>query len=142
MKNHVEIQVRVPNQTRYLSLIGRIGELVAQELDRFPGDREALGHHLNVVLTEAMANAIRHANQDDPDKEVYVSISISQAELVICVYDSGRGFDLDAVPTPCFAADQVDEKGRGLFIIRSLMDSVVYRNANGGYVLEMKKTLS
>ena len=53
MKNHIDIQITVPNQTRYLGLIGRIGENITRELDSFPGDRETLGHHINVVLTEA-----------------------------------------------------------------------------------------
>ncbi|BCS53497.1 ATP-binding protein [Geobacter sp. SVR] len=139
MKNEIEIQIKVPNQTRYLSLIGRIGEIVARELDRFTGDREAFAHHLNLVLTEAMVNAIKHANANDPDKEVHVRIIISTLELVIRVYDSGQGFDLDTIPNPCEETDPLEEKGRGLFIIRSLMDSVVYKNLNGGNVLEMKK---
>jgi len=59
---------------------------------------------------------------------------------VIRVYDNGQGFDLDLVP--CSGCpDPLNEKGRGIYIIRSLMDSVVYKKANGGNVLEMKKAL-
>ena len=97
MKNNIDIQISVPNQTRYLSLVGRIGEQMAHELESFPGDRDALGHHLNVVLTEALVNAIKHANTADPDNEVQIRINISDRELIIRVYDSGRGFDLDVV---------------------------------------------
>jgi serine/threonine-protein kinase RsbW len=140
MKNHIDIQITVPNQTRYLGLVGRIGENVTRELDRFPGDRDTLGQHINVVLTEALVNAIKHANTTDPDKEVLIRINICEKELVIRVYDDGQGFDLDLVPcNDC--PDPLNEKGRGIFIIRSLMDSVVYKKANGGNVLEMKKTL-
>jgi serine/threonine-protein kinase RsbW len=140
MKNHIDIKITVPNQTRYLSLIGRIGENMAHELNSFPGDRETLGHHLNVVLTEALVNAIKHANATDPDKEVQIRINVCDKELVIRVYDDGLGFDLDLVPgNGC--PDPLTEKGRGIYIIRSLMDSVVYKKANGGNVLEMKKAL-
>lgn len=141
MKNEIEIQIRVPNQTRYLSLIGSIGENMARELCRLPGDRESFAHNLNVVLTEAMVNAIKHANAADPDKEVQICISISDKELEIRVYDNGQGFDLNSIPNPSFDTDCLEEKGRGIFIIRALMDSVVYRKANGGNVLEMKKVL-
>jgi len=140
MKNHIDIQITVPNQTRYLGLIGRIGENMARELDSFPGDRETLGHHLNVVLTEALVNAIKHANATDPDKDVQIRINVCDKELVIRVYDNGQGFDLDLVPVNG-CSDPLNEKGRGIFIIRSLMDSVVYKKANGGNVLEMKKAL-
>jgi serine/threonine-protein kinase RsbW len=140
MKNQIDIQISVPNQTRYLSLVGRIGENMARELDSFPGDRETLGHHLNLVLTEALVNAIKHANVADPDKEVQIRINVSDGELVIRVYDNGQGFDLDMIPcNDC--PDPLNEKGRGIFIIRSLMDSVVYKKANGGNVLEIKKAL-
>lgn len=141
MKNKIDIDIKVPNQTRYLCLIGRIGEDMARELDNFQGDREALAHHLNVVLTEAMVNAIKHANAADPDKEVEIRISISDNELSIKVYDSGQGFDITAVPDPCFDPAKLDDKGRGIYIIRSLMDSVKYRKIKGGNVLEMKKAL-
>jgi serine/threonine-protein kinase RsbW len=140
MKNQIDIQITVPNQTRYLSLIGKIGENMARELDSFHGDRETLGHHLNLVLTEALVNAIKHANVADPDKEVQIRINVSDGELVIRVYDNGQGFDLDMIPcNDC--PDPLNEKGRGIFIIRSLMDSVVYKKANGGNVLEIKKAL-
>lgn len=141
MKNAIDIEIVVPNQTRYLGMIGKIGENMVQELDRFKGDREALAHHLNVVLTEAMVNAIKHANAADPTKEIQIRISVSDKEICIKVYDSGQGFDLASVPDPSFEADQLGEKGRGIFIIRSLMDFVEYKKTNGGNVLEMKKTL-
>jgi serine/threonine-protein kinase RsbW len=140
MKNHIDIQITVPNQTRYLGLIGRIGENMARELDVCPGDRETLGHHLNVVLTEALVNAIKHAKTIDPDNEVQIRINVCDNELVIRVYDNGQGFDLDLVPANG-CPDPLNERGRGIFIIRSLMDSVVYKKANGGNVLEMKKAL-
>lgn len=141
MKNEIEINIRVPNQTRYLSLIGRIGEYMAREACRLPDDRESLAFNMNVVLTEAMTNAIKHANAADPNKEVQICIRISKDELDIMVYDSGQGFDLNAIPWPKFDSDCLDEAGRGIFIIRSLMDSVVYEKADGGNVLRMKKGL-
>ena len=141
MKNLIDIEIAVPNQTRYLSLIGKIGENTAQALDRFKGDREALAHHLNLVLTEAMANAIKHANVTDPDKGLHIRINISDNVLAIRVYDCGQGFDLNAVTCPDFESEPLAERGRGIFIIRSLMDSVKYKKTKSGNVLEMKKTL-
>lgn len=140
MKNDIDIEITVPNQTRYLSLIGRIGEDMAHELRQFSGDRDALGQHLNAVLTEALVNAIKHANAADPDTEVRIQIHVSSTEMMIRVFDSGKGFDLNSV-SACGCPDPLNEAGRGIFIIRSLMDSVEYRRANGGNVLEMKKAL-
>jgi len=141
MKNEIEILIKVPNQTRYLSLIGSIGENMAREMCRLPDDKEAFANNLNVVLTEAMVNAIKHANAADPEEEVQIRISVSESELIIRVYDNGQGFDLNSIPSPSFDTNKLEEKGRGIFIIKTLMDSVEYRKANGGNVLEMKKAL-
>jgi serine/threonine-protein kinase RsbW len=139
MKENLEVDIRVPNQTRYLSLIGKIGEDVARTLKRYKGDREELAYHLNLVLTEAMANAILHANEDDPEKEIHVTITILDQILCIKVYDQGQGFDISMLPSPNFKS--LDDHGRGVYIIRSLMDKVTYRKLNGGHVLEMVKSL-
>lgn len=138
-KNQLEVDIKVPNQTRYLSLIGRIGEDIAKELGKYSGDRETLAHHINVVLTEAMANAIKYAGADERDKMVHICINICASEILIRVYDHGQGFDISSIPTPNFEA--LEDRGRGIFIIRSLMDSVTYKKLQHGNVLEMSKKL-
>lgn len=142
MKNEIDIQIKVPNQTRYLSLIGRIGEDLAHQLQEFHGNRENLANQLNVVLTEAMVNAIRHANAGDPDKQVDIRITISDNELLVQVFDQGQGFDLNSIPDPDFDEEELLETGgRGVYIMRALMDTVHYRKIPGGNVLEMRKRL-
>jgi serine/threonine-protein kinase RsbW len=138
-KKEIEVDIKVPNQTRYLSLIGRIGEDIAKELDKYSGDRETLAYHINLVLTEAMVNAIKYANSKGPEKLVHIVINISDEELVIRVFDKGQGFDINTIPSPDF--EQPEDRGRGIFLIRSLMDSVCYRKVRNGNVLEMAKKL-
>ena len=92
--DRIAVDIKVPNQTRYLCLIGHIGENIARTLRNYSGDREKLAYDLNLVLTEAMANAIQHANVGDPAKEVHIEISIVAQRLFIRVYDFGVGFDV------------------------------------------------
>ena len=129
--DNIEVDIKVPHQTRYLSLIGKIGEDIARTLKRFRGDREELAYQMNLVLTEAMTNAIRHANEDDPAKEVHFTIAILDRKLCIRVYDQGQGFDVTSLPCPDFQG--LEEHGRGVYIIRSIMDSVTYRQHDGGH---------
>ncbi len=138
-KKEIEVDIKIPNQTRYLSLIGRIGEDIAKELDRYDGDRETLAYHLNLVLTEAMANAIKYANSKDPNRLVHILINISDDDLVIKVFDKGQGFDINSIPCPNF--EKLEDRGRGIFLIRSLMDAVSYKKVRNGNVLEMMKKL-
>jgi serine/threonine-protein kinase RsbW len=142
MKNDIDIDITVPCHTRYLRMIGRIGEKVAEEVDCPEESRETLCNELTVVLTEGLVNAIKHANRADPDKEVHVRINISNKNLVVRIYDNGAGFDLDSIPPPTFTASGMEDKGRGIFILRSLMDTVKYTRSDEGNVLEMKKKLA
>jgi len=137
--NGIELDIKVPNQTKYLSLIGRIGEDIAREIDRFTGDRETLAYQINLVLTEAMTNAIKYGNSDNSEKSVHILINISENELLIRIFDYGQGFDINEIPSPDFTL--LEDRGRGIFLIKTLMDSVKYIKKSDGNVLEMVKQL-
>jgi len=137
MKDKVEISIKVPNHTRYLSLIGNIGEEIARAMRNFKGNRDQLAFDINLVLTEAMANAIRHGNDCDPDKSVRINIFIEENCLHIQVFDEGQGFDLSTLPQPDLHG--INDHGRGMYIIHRLMDHVEYKETESGNVLEMTK---
>ncbi|WP_225071792.1 ATP-binding protein [Desulfuromonas sp. CSMB_57] len=139
MEERIELDIRVPNSTCYLGMIGHIGEAMARTLRDYHGDREELAYHLNLVLTEATANAMKHGRSQIPETPLRITITVAGNCLVIRVFDQGRGFDFAALP--CQDEHNLPEHGRGLFIIRTLMDRVCYRKSNGGHVLEMEKKL-
>jgi len=136
--DRVAVDIKVPNQTRYLRLIGHIGENIAHTLRNYGGDREKLAYDLNLVLTESMANAIQHANEGDPDKEVHIEISIVDQRLIIRVFDFGPGFDVKQYIEP---RQPLDEHGRGVYLIHTIMDEISYKETESGHVLEMIKKL-
>jgi len=136
----IELDIKVPNQTRYLSLIGRIGEDIAREIDRFTGDRETLAYQINLVLTEAMTNAIKYGNADNKEETVHILINIVENQLFIRIFDYGQGFDINEIPAPDF--DLLEDRGRGIFLIKAVMDSVKYVRKTGKNVLVMIKQLA
>lgn len=142
MKKDIDIDITVPSHTRYLRIISTVGEKVAQELDCPEMIRESLSSQLAIVLTEGMVNAIKHGNSADSNKEIHLRINVSNKNMVVKIYDNGVGFDLEAVPAPCFNSNGLEDKGRGIFILRSLMDSVKYTRSAGVNVLEMRKKLA
>lgn len=139
MSKRVELNIKVPSQTRYLALIGQIGESLAFSLNNYRGNRRELAYHLNLCLTEALTNAICHGNDSDPEKDVHITISASDNDLVIRVYDQGPGFDIGARRN--VTAHPCDEGGRGVNILLKLMDKVSYVQEKGVNVLEMTKIL-
>ena len=136
--DRIAVDIKVPNQTRYLCLIGHIGENIARTLRNYGGDREKLAYDLNLVLTEAMANTIHHANMDDPDKEVHIEISIISQRLIIRVFDFGEGFDVKKYVKQ---GQPLDEHGRGIYLMHTIMDDISYQPTENGHVLEMSKNL-
>jgi serine/threonine-protein kinase RsbW len=139
MTDRIAVDIKVPNQTRYLCLIGHIGENIALTLRDYSGDREKLAFDLNLVLTEAMANAIQHANEGDPAKEVHIEISTVSQRLIIKVFDFGPGFNVEQYIKP---RHPLEENGRGIYLIHTIMDEISYNPTDEGHVLEMVKNLN
>ena len=100
----------------------------------------AQGNELNVeiALSEALANAVKHGCGSDPDKHVQCCVAVeADGELLIVVRDPGPGFDPTSVPDPLAAPGVMRETGRGVFLINQFMDEVRYED--GGRELHMRK---
>jgi serine/threonine-protein kinase RsbW len=138
-KQEISIDVTVPSTHAYIALIGRIVEDVVDAIKLGYRSPETLGQQLNLVVTEAATNSHQHANLNRSDASIHVSLSYSNQELRIKVFDQGPGFDLNLVDEP--DPDSLEEHGRGIFLIKSLMDSVAYNRGESGNVLEMIKNL-
>ena len=90
-----------------------------------------------MALEEAIVNAIKHGNQEDPEKKVHVVVNSTLQEFYLQVTDEGDGFDPDAVPDPTLDENLELGSGRGLMLMRHYMDHVVYNDR--GNSLEVTK---
>lgn len=90
----------------------------------FGGPRLSL--NFRVGLTEALANAVLYGNMGDPGKRVRVEVSIDRSRVALRVEDEGDGFDPKAVPDPTLPENLHRSGGRGIFLIRELMDEVEF----------------
>jgi len=88
----------------------------------FEGSRLSL--NFRVSITEALANAVLYGNGGDPGKYVRVEVALDQSRVDLRVMDEGEGFDPDAVPDPTLPENLDRSGGRGLFLIRKLLDAV------------------
>ena len=90
----------------------------------FQDDRLRL--NFRVGLTEALANAMLYGNGRDPRKSVHVEAHFSPDEVAVTVTDQGTGFNPEKVTDPTLPANRMRVGGRGLFLIRKLMDHVEF----------------
>jgi serine/threonine-protein kinase RsbW len=92
--------------------------------------------NLRVGLTEAISNAMLYGNRQDPGKRVRIHARFSHEAITVSVTDEGYGFDPAGIPDPTTPANLRRARGRGIFLIRQLMDRVAYNDR--GNSVEMK----
>ncbi|MBL0172579.1 MAG: ATP-binding protein [Gemmatimonadaceae bacterium] len=81
--------------------------------------------NIPVAITEALSNAILRGNGCERERRVHITAALETQRLIVEVSDEGGGFDLDAAQGHPDDADWLErEDGRGLFLMRSLMDHV------------------
>lgn len=117
----------IPSDPKFLD--GAISEITAA-LDRIAcwGDVETIG----LAVGEALANAMVHGNHCDPQKTVRISVAVNETcGLLVSVKDSGSGFDPSALSNPIAAENLLASHGRGIFLIRQLMDEVDFEFDHG-----------
>ena len=95
--------------------------------------------NVEVALREALANAIIHGNHEDRRKRVHVACRCEPDEVAIAVKDEGKGFDVNNVPDPTAPENIESLHGRGIHVIKALMDEV--RFEEGGAVVHMRKSI-
>ena len=93
---------------------------------------------IEMALHEALANAVVHGNQEDPNKLVEIACRCSiDGEVSITVRDQGPGFDSRSIPDPTDPENQMSAHGRGIYLMRASMDHVHFEQ--GGAVVHMHK---
>ncbi|MFW6330698.1 MAG: ATP-binding protein [Gemmatimonadota bacterium] len=116
--------------------LGAIERSIDYLLDRcraagFEEDRLRL--NLRVGVAEALANAMMYGNARDPGKRVTLEAWCEPSRIRIRITDEGPGFDPGTLPDPTLPQNLTRPHGRGVFLIRELMDEVAF-NAQGNSV--------
>lgn len=117
----------------------KIIALVLEQLERFEwSNRDVFAIHM--AMEESILNAIRHGNQCLPDKLVHIQIEINHDKFYSRITDQGQGFDLDKVPDPTLEENLDKTSGRGVMLIRTFMDQVIYNEVCNSLELTKTKT--
>jgi serine/threonine-protein kinase RsbW len=127
----------LPSQSRMLSVARAFVEAVcgAHQFD------PSLTHSLVLVTGEAFTNVVRHAHRDVPHAQVEIRLQVLADAVTLVFRDQGAPFDLTTVPS--LAPGDLRIGGRGVYLIRALMDEVSChpRTDRSGNVLRMVKRL-
>lgn len=85
-----------------------------------------------LTVSEAVTNAIVHANKSDPSKSVDITVDYNEPVLIIRVKDEGTGFDPSDIPDPTEPENLLKDSGRGLYLMRIYADDLKYNITGSG----------
>jgi serine/threonine-protein kinase RsbW len=102
------------------------------------GEQEEID--LFLALQEALANAVLHGCRNDPGKTVQAWVQIDDAAITIVIRDPGEGFDLASVDRTT-GERNLTGHGRGICLMRSLMDDVSFQRGGSEVHLTKRRSL-
>jgi serine/threonine-protein kinase RsbW len=101
------------------------------------GYSQVFTEDLQLAMKEAFVNAVRHGNREQPGLTVSCTLTAVADTLLVSVMDCGKGFNPDALPDPLDPMNLFKLSGRGIYIIRSIADTVTLKCDRYGSVLTM-----
>ena len=117
-------------------------ESIAEKLAGEAGLDEDTCFHVTMAVREAAVNAVLHGNEYDPAKQMTASFENTGVDLVFTITDQGKGLDPETLPDPLAPENLLRGTGRGIFLIRSFMDEVHFRQLHPGTELTLVKHLA
>jgi serine/threonine-protein kinase RsbW len=131
----VALDVEIPRDVRYIEGVVELAAKRCREL-RIPARKCSL--NVRVALTEALSNAILRGNGSSHEKVVRIRATVTDETIVFDIVDQGAGFDLarEERRDPTTPENIQSEEGRGLFLMRKLMDEVE-RTDEGGNTIRL-----
>lgn len=129
----------IHNDIKKIPQLADFVEAIAEEM-KFD---HSLSLSLNLALEEAVTNVIMYAYPEGTDGLVDIEAVIRDHSLSLIVSDSGQPFDPTAEPNADISLGVEDRPigGLGIYLVRSIMDSVSYERAGGKNILTMTKNI-
>ena len=117
-------------------------EAAADKLAGEDGLDEDERFRVTMAVREAAVNAVLHGNDYDPAKQITASFENNGRSLIFTIADQGKGVDPETLPDPLAPENLLRGTGRGIFLIRSFMDEVHFRQLQPGTELTLVKHLA
>jgi len=118
----------ISSKSDELSKVEKLANRVSQKVTL----SEEKSDNLAIVITELVNNAILHGNKSQPHKSVTITVTYYRDHITVAVKDEGNGFDPAQLRDPRDPENIWRENGRGIFLVRHLVDDVQFKPSSGG----------
>lgn len=133
------VEITISSRFENIELV----QVIAEHLCEHAGLDDDASHWVGMAVREGVANAIKHGNRLDAKKKVNAIFDLQNDQLEVEIEDEGGGFDPAKVGDPLNPQNLMKTSGRGIFYMKTFMDSVEYQFVpEGGTKLIMKKSLN
>ncbi|MCB1059283.1 MAG: ATP-binding protein [Calditrichaeota bacterium] len=136
-----------PHKTEVLNIpssvdqIEKVDDFVESCAVRLGFNEDALAD-IGICVTELVMNAIVHAHKEQIEIPVEIQVSCREDGLMVSVRDYGPGFETAAIPDPTSPENILEDHGRGILIVRAMMDDVKVTRLHDGMKIEIFKKLN
>ena len=121
-------QIIIPSEIKYLA---EAVEFVEDRLRVFDTP-DSIMADIAISVSELVTNAINHGNNEDNTKPVEITLALNGDTVSITITDQGTGFNPEQIADPLADENLLKDTGRGLFIVKTLMDTVNVRPRKDG----------
>lgn len=139
------MQLAIENQNSYRLVIGsdlnnvQKVEKTTEKIAKYMRFSEEEQDSLAIAVTEIVGNAIVHGNKKDKHKRVTIDFEYKEDAIIVLIQDEGAGFNENEVANPLEPENLLKESGRGIFIVRALMDQVDFFSTEKGMQVRLVK---
>ena len=129
--------IKIPTDLKYLTDVDDFIEGFLRDC----GAEESVVADIAISVSELVNNAVAHGSRYAPDQPIIITIDKMNGAVTITVSDQGTGFNPDDIADPLADENLLKEAGRGIFIVRSLMDAVDINASGQGTTVTITKAL-
>jgi len=127
----------IPSNQEFLAEV----DIFLEGILRGYGVDESRVADIAISVSELVNNAIHHAHHKDTQKTIAIEINKDKEDIVITITDQGTGFNPDDINDPLAEENLLKDTGRGLFIVKSLMDKVDFKITDKGTSVTITKSV-
>lgn len=136
IEKQTHYEMTIPSDANRIKDVEKITERIAKYMKFSEDDRDSLA----IAVTEIVGNAISHGNRNDAKKSVSITFDYFGDTIIVHIQDEGEGFNEEEIDDPLHPENLLKESGRGIFIVKALIDEIeISRNEKGTLVRLVKK---
>lgn len=136
MESHQRIAISLPSSLAHLDLV----QMIAEQIGKGIGLDDDGQLDFGLAIREVAINAMKHGHGFDESMSVQIEFHTRETMVRALIVDQGDGFDPQQTPDPTSGENVWRSSGRGLLLIRTLVDEIAFDRLPDGMQVSLTKS--